>query len=383
MPVPVADLGRTTEAMLQRLVGIAEDETLDFKRDSYGTNDKAKQELCKDISAMANGRGGDIVLGVGEQDNVASEVVGLEQNIGDEIQRLQNIVLMAVEPRIVGIQFQPVDLASGRHALVIRVPQSMDAPHRVTHSGINRFCVRHTSDTYEASLVELRQMFERSSNEFDRAEAFINERMGKLNSGAEICSLSGKSEGFAALHMVPFGFHKRKVLLDVSQLEQDGTCFPPIGSLGSLRMYVPDGFVTRRGNDLCYGYTAVLRTGALEATKARLCIRHAALEKAIHAPKLRSDLLIAIEKYLSDFRKYGLQGPWLIGLTLGGCSEASLLVPRGSWEADAALGVQLSEATLSFPLVVVEGSSGRAELTEALKPIFDAMWQAAGLPKSD
>jgi predicted HTH transcriptional regulator len=61
VPVPVANLAVLSEPLLANLVGIAESETLEFKRDTYGTSDRAKQELCKDVSALANTVGGDIV----------------------------------------------------------------------------------------------------------------------------------------------------------------------------------------------------------------------------------------------------------------------------------------------------------------------------------
>jgi hypothetical protein len=43
MPIALADIRHATEDTLQQLVGISEDETLDFKRDNYGTSEKASQ----------------------------------------------------------------------------------------------------------------------------------------------------------------------------------------------------------------------------------------------------------------------------------------------------------------------------------------------------
>src|SRR5689334_3680640 len=133
MPIPVADIGSVTEASLQALVGIAESQTLEFKRDTYGSNDRSKQELCKDVSGLANTNGGDLVLGMQEANSAASAVTGINcQDVQAEIQRLQNIVSMAIEPPVSGLRFHAVSLQGGKTAIVIRVPQSMDLPHRVT-----------------------------------------------------------------------------------------------------------------------------------------------------------------------------------------------------------------------------------------------------------
>ena len=78
MPIPIADLSKVTEEILADLVGIAETETLEFKRESYGNDDKSKRELCKDISALANTSGGDIVIGMDEREGAAASLTGFQ-----------------------------------------------------------------------------------------------------------------------------------------------------------------------------------------------------------------------------------------------------------------------------------------------------------------
>jgi len=53
------------EGTFDRLMGIAEDEQLDFKRSPYQlAEDRQKMELAKDISALANAGGGLILIGI-------------------------------------------------------------------------------------------------------------------------------------------------------------------------------------------------------------------------------------------------------------------------------------------------------------------------------
>ena len=75
-------LDQIAEADVQALVEneVQETQTLEFKRDVYPTNDDGKREMLRDISAMANSYGGDILLGVDEsEDGVASQVVGVAE----------------------------------------------------------------------------------------------------------------------------------------------------------------------------------------------------------------------------------------------------------------------------------------------------------------
>jgi len=57
-----------TEADLQRLVdeGRREDVQLEFKQALPGNSDEGKKEFLKDVTAMANSSGGDIIYGVRE-----------------------------------------------------------------------------------------------------------------------------------------------------------------------------------------------------------------------------------------------------------------------------------------------------------------------------
>src|SRR3954454_13275286 len=67
-------------AHLTALVDAAteEDPQLDFKAGLYGTSGSYRREMAADIAAMANDRGGVILLGVAETDGVATGLPGVE-----------------------------------------------------------------------------------------------------------------------------------------------------------------------------------------------------------------------------------------------------------------------------------------------------------------
>jgi hypothetical protein len=381
MPVPVVNLTVLSEPLLVNLIGIAESETLEFKRDTYGTSDRAKQELCKDVSALANTAGGDIVLGIDEADGVASALVGFEcPNVQSEIQRLQNTILMAIEPPVPGVQFQPLGLANGRIALVIRVPRSLDLPHRVTHSRINRFYLRRTADTFEASLLELKRMFELARNEFDRAEQFHAEQIARIAANRETIPLSGKEDGYYVVHVVPFGFSQRIGSIDLSQLRGDN--FRPMGNpLGFSSRFSIEGFNVYCGEDTCYGYTTIMRGGTIEATKAKVVIPNRGMGARIDAKSIADDIERALAQYVPSLRQVGAPGPWIVLATLEKCEGARPMVSKGGWEADARSGLPLRGPTWTLPGVLIDTQSSRTEIHDALRPMLDALWQGAGLEK--
>ncbi|MDR6428020.1 MULTISPECIES: ATP-binding protein [Variovorax] len=108
----------------------SESGTVDFKQELTRNDDKGKNELAKDVCALANADGGDLVYGVKEDSagGTAESVAPLVgESYDDASRRLLQTLESWVEPRIRGIQLKHVPLKGG-FGLVIRVPASFDGP---------------------------------------------------------------------------------------------------------------------------------------------------------------------------------------------------------------------------------------------------------------
>ncbi len=117
--------------LLSKLVekGIREQSDLDFKQTLYHPkNEKDKQELIKDVCAMANTGGGWIICGITEKDSAAHEITGvtLEKTTETDIHQLLE---RRIEPSLT------VDIRVYTHEnedktlVTIRVPDSSNKPH--------------------------------------------------------------------------------------------------------------------------------------------------------------------------------------------------------------------------------------------------------------
>ncbi|MGS2811067.1 AlbA family DNA-binding domain-containing protein [Nocardia sp. MW-W600-9] len=121
-------------AVVARKVPEAED--LDFKEALYGKTTEAKQELAKDVSALANAGGGVLILGITDQNSAAEALKPLPLS-AEEAERMQKICHYQIRPFLPGVHIKqipdPTNLHTGYY--VIAVPRSADAPHAVIRGG--------------------------------------------------------------------------------------------------------------------------------------------------------------------------------------------------------------------------------------------------------
>lgn len=128
-------LNLRTKSDLQRLVDerLEESLTLDYKDSRALSRDgKGPDELCKDVSALANSAGGQLVYGI-EEDKTTKRPFSVDDGVVDcKISRewIEQVLNSRIEPRINGIQITRIDMENGKFGYVISVPQSQIGPHQ-------------------------------------------------------------------------------------------------------------------------------------------------------------------------------------------------------------------------------------------------------------
>lgn len=165
---------------LELLIGLQERYDLEFKSSEYGRTEPAVKEMLKDISAMANAHGGHLLIGITEDDEGrAEEILGIE-SAEEEGQRVMNICLSCIDPKIPGIKTHSIKVSDKRSVLAIHVPRSHRAPHMVSGKGVYRFFVRHDRSIDHMSVEEIRDSVLKNRYLVEDLKEFLKERRTEI-----------------------------------------------------------------------------------------------------------------------------------------------------------------------------------------------------------
>jgi len=113
---------------------MAESTTLEYKA-SPAVDKSNKEEIAKDISAMANAEGGQFVYGMTEANNLPA---GLDAGVNPKPYDglwFEQVIQQNVTPKIEGLKILLIPLAGGNNAIVVTVPQSTTV-HQVVKTGL-------------------------------------------------------------------------------------------------------------------------------------------------------------------------------------------------------------------------------------------------------
>lgn len=123
------DLGAVTAAELENLLGAEENQHLEFKL-AVGEAKGERREFAMDVTALANGGGGLLAVGIDEDDaGAASKLAGIPAD-GDTALRFEQILASLVQPPL-PLTVHRVALPDDREVVLVAVDGGPLRPHAV------------------------------------------------------------------------------------------------------------------------------------------------------------------------------------------------------------------------------------------------------------
>ena len=318
---------RAVEMLIE--AGIPEGPRLEFKRQPYGAARSDKVEFLKDVSAMANAHGGQIIIGIGEgDDGEAASLHPLSEGVDKEIRRMQSLAQSSIDPPIIGLEFRDIQIEGGS-LVVIDVPPSWNPPHRVDHEGSRRFWMRGSRGVFEPELEQLRDMFLRRSSVEERAAEFVEQRIRLLGEGRTDIPIPIHG-GAIITHIVPLQAN-REVTVEVLAEQSRRLMLP--GNMGAGRSRpVLSGYANYSQGDRASCYSLIFRTGQVECAASPITTEG---EAGSHLRWMGVAICIDedVEANVEILRKLGFEFPFLITCSLIGI-KGSHFVGDHYWPED-------------------------------------------------
>ncbi len=371
-------LAEITESDLQELIAneVAEGRAIDYKRETNCTQDAEKKEFLADISSFANTLGGHVIIGMEEQNALPTNLVGIPKATTDQlILQIEGIIRDGLDPRLVGVQSQVVDLSNGNAALVVRIPKSFAAPHMVFFKRTSRFYARTSRGKYQLDAGEIRQAFLLSDTLTKNIEDFRLNRLAALKANETLYPMP--EGGKIVLHVIPVGAFTAPDAVDLSKIDATDDLWKnllPMASSGWDRRYNLEGWLMHavtRGQVESKSYTQVFRNGCVEMVEGRK------ITGSPYEAFWEPNIIEALDKLLVFFSTAGLQPPLIVMLSFLGVGQCEARDMNPLRRVESAHPVE-REDIVCDPLWIQEiGKSA----TDILRPAFDRAWNACGYPK--
>lgn len=306
---------------IEDLLGTSESSTLEFKQEPW----KDTKELAKDLASMANGEGGDVVLGIIERDGQAAALKGIDSSKVDrEIVRIHQAAEANIVPHLSGLQCRAVHAVSGA-AIVVRVSRSwLSRPHAVrVGDGVFRFFRRRDRHAQPMELDEVRGMFLGTDELPAKVRGFRQERVQKfLTAPADAAPVSIPDQRLLLLHVIPSNAFAPGFSADVRLFA--GAQVPMLGNMEAMFRYTIDGYV--RYVSQLSRYVEVRRNMVIEAVLGGSAWSRTrdtgVVADLVFDTELFREVKASLAAYLQLIRTHGGEAPLFI--------LASLLRVRGT-----------------------------------------------------
>lgn len=184
--------GNLTLELIEKAIEAGLEETADFDMKRVVPDlkaDKSKQEVAKDIAAMANSGGGWIIYGVGEgATGIAGSIHPCEWEAKEE-QQMLTIAYTKIDPPVIGLDFNKISCGENpdeKYLVLMHIPDSADAPHFARAEKNNFSAPRrngpHTIPmTYRDIERGFRERFQRSAEQEKTLQDYFEQATETLN----------------------------------------------------------------------------------------------------------------------------------------------------------------------------------------------------------
>jgi hypothetical protein len=388
-------LAEIKESDLQTLIDnkVSERKIIEYKRDLPGEKYKDRKEFLADVSSFANTAGGYLIYGIATKQGVPIELYGVEiANIDDFKLVCENRLRDGLSPQIPPVDFQFIELKPNTYVIILHIPRSWLAPHRVTLEHHGHFYGRNSAGHFQMDVPQLRAAFELLGVIAERIRAFRAERLNRIESGEEIPALLDEEAAKLVLHLIPASAFNPLVPVDIKILndsskwdllrplvvwDQRPDIFPRfnLDGIAISAQWIKDAAAPV---PIPAGYVQVFRNGIVEVVDVTLLGINGE-KKQFHGETFEKRLLQAVKQHIGLQQFLGCAPPVFIMVSLLGVRGYK--ISHGSYPPS--LTEEIDRTNLIISDTVIDTFEGGSDyIAEVMRPVFDTIWNAANYAAS-
>jgi len=333
--------------------GIEEGKSIDYKMEIHLDSSSQRKEFAADITSFANTSGGDLIIGVSEEQGIITEIQGIEVADKDKLlQRIESILRDTVDPQITGLDMKFYQIENeNKYILHIRVPQSYVGPH-ITNG--EKFFGRNNAGKYPLDFVEIKQRFTLSNQVQEKIKHYHLERIMKIKADEGYWELQNNAS--LLINIVPLQSFSESVY--VTALTHNRFKLNTLFGDGSNNYKIQ--FEGIAGLDW-YSYHHINRQGIIEIADKQLLNS----QDIIYAKPIIERILKTIPSAFFNLNELGLHGPYVI-LT----SVLDVKDRKFSYNEHGFSSSTLRQNDMIFPAILITDPSDLKEYDRVLKELF-------------
>jgi hypothetical protein len=351
--------------------GRREDRSIEYKQDWPAPADRDRVPLVETVASFANEIGGDLLIGVREEQGLPVEIIGVEAQDPDGMRvQLDQAIRSHTDPSCNSHVVLPLRLRNGRYVFLVRVAESWAKPHRITKN--NKFVGRGSSGKYIMDTMQIRGAFVRLLEIPDRARKLREDRFEAARSGRLPEPI--RPGIVFSLQLVPFKSMVNPPLLSSEVLYSARDEFRPMRADGLSTRHYSDGIFLFGGHRPVQSVVQALRNGIVDCTTT--FSNRDEQNRLLFPITMYERLTIEfLPRYLIGLQRLGLSGPYYVFL--------SFFFPGGTYvPMNYPIHEQLAIDREVVLIPEVELAGIETNITERLKAAFDVVWNAWGEPRS-
>lgn len=304
---------------LETLQDLVDSRTLEGLQLEYKQEVGNLVSLAEEMCAFANTSGGDLFIGIEEDNGAASRLVGVNcPDIDREILRYSNGIIGNTDPALTNLNIRALELQNGNYIFHLRINRSFSRPHMITAN--NKFSIRVGNQKMAAGVPEIRRLFNGTQDFQNNYERF---RARRFEKALNIYNLPTPA---VILHYVPlsaFEINNQLPVVDNLQRLQ----VPVFTYTGANPVINVDG-VLNRAREPHAGFTQIFRNGIIELGTSVVFRRNDhgqghSIEFLLE--HFSQQLTSNLERQMHNFSVLGMSNPFYLIVNMVGCRGKSVV----------------------------------------------------------